>query len=68
MQERTNDNKRIRMGKGVLVPTYKCNQRCTCCYASSEIEKECKYTKKELLLGLLQMEFVYKIKIMAICL
>lgn len=47
MQERTNDNKRIRMGKGVLVPTYKCNQRCTCCYASSEIEKECKYMSME---------------------
>lgn len=27
----------IKMGKGVLIPTYKCNQRCTCCYAMADI-------------------------------
>ena len=25
------------MGKGVLIPTYKCNQRCKCCYAMADI-------------------------------
>lgn len=25
------------MGKGVLVPSYKCNQRCSCCYAMADI-------------------------------
>lgn len=28
---------KIVMGKGVLVPTYKCNQRCKCCYAMADI-------------------------------
>lgn len=27
----------IKMGKGVLVPSYLCNQRCTCCYAMADI-------------------------------
>lgn len=28
---------KIEMGKGVLIPTYKCNQRCQCCYAMADI-------------------------------
>lgn len=28
---------KIKMGKGVLVPSYKCNQRCSCCYAMADI-------------------------------
>ena len=28
---------KIEMGKGVLVPSYKCNQRCSCCYAMADI-------------------------------
>ena len=28
---------KIEMGKGVLIPTYKCNQRCKCCYAMADI-------------------------------
>lgn len=28
---------KIKMGKGVLVPSYKCNQKCSCCYAMADI-------------------------------
>lgn len=31
------------MGKGVIVPTYACNQRCECCYAMSNIISANKY-------------------------
>lgn len=29
---------KIKMGKGVLVPSYQCNQRCYCCYAINDVE------------------------------
>lgn len=38
---------KIVMGKGVLVPTYKCNQRCKCCYAMADILN----SKNEMSLG-----------------
>lgn len=28
---------KVKMGKGVLIPSYKCNQKCTCCYAMADI-------------------------------
>lgn len=38
----------IKMGKGVLIPTYGCNQKCVCCYAASEIDSPTSMSLKEI--------------------